>query len=111
LKSPDVPPIDGIIGSISQTSTKASKKKSVSNTISNPPLKNPSNLGKTSEVNVVQSTMEYRASKGKKKGKGKEKYNTPKQDPPKTSANDLSEHKMRYLFLICEEAHYTKDCP
>ena len=49
LKSLDVPPIDGIIGSISQTSTKASsKQKYVSNIVSNPPSKNSLNPGKTS---------------------------------------------------------------
>lgn len=49
--------------------------------------------------------------KGKKKGKGKAKSDTPKQDPPKPSTNDASKCKMKYPCLICDEDHYTKDCP
>jgi len=52
--SPYVPPIDGIIGLVYQTSTKASsKQKTISNTSSSYPSKKPSNPGKTYEVNVV----------------------------------------------------------
>lgn len=76
-KSRGVPPIDGFIGSISQISNKSAlKQKSISNTTYNPPLKPSSNLGKTSEINVVLSTTAGKTSKGKKKGKGKEKPNT-----------------------------------
>jgi hypothetical protein len=97
-KSPDVPPVDGVIGSVSQTSTKASsKQKSVSNTGSNNPSKNSSNPGKTSEVHVVQSTTADKASKGKKKGKGKAKADTPKQDPPKSSVDDASKESRNIL--------------
>lgn len=70
----DVPHVDGVIGSISQNSTKASlKQKYVSNTSSIHPLENPSNPSKTSEVNTIQSIVAYKASKGKKNGSGKEK--------------------------------------
>ena len=111
-KFPDVPPVNGIIGSVSQTSTKASsKQRSASDTGSNHPSKNPSNPGKTSEVRAVQSTMVDKASKGKKKGKGKAKCDTPKQDPPKSSVDYVSKRKPKYPCLICEEDHYTKDCP
>lgn len=111
-KSPDVPPIDGIIGSVSQTSTKtSSKQKYVSDIGSNHPSKNPLDPSKTSEVHVVQSTMADKASKGKNKGKGKAKSNTLKHHPPKSSTNDASKQKLKYPCLICEEDHYTKDCP
>jgi len=90
-KSPDVPPIDGVIIFVSQTSTKASsKQKSISDTASNNPSKNYSNLGKTSKVHVVQSIAADKASKGKKKGKGKAKIDTLKQDPPKSFVDDVS---------------------
>lgn len=53
-KSPDTPPIDGVIGSMSQTPAKASSKhKSVSNIGSNNTSKNSSCLRKTSKVHVV----------------------------------------------------------
>lgn len=111
-KSPDVPLVDGVIGYVSETSTKVSSKhKCVSNTGTNNPLKNSSSPGKTFEVHVVQSSAIDKASKGKKKGKGKAKANAPKKDPPKSSADGASNRKPKYPFLICEEEHYTKDCP
>lgn len=90
-KSPDVPPVDGVIGSVSQTSTKtSSKQKSVSEIGSNNPSKISSNPSKTSEGHVVQSTVADKASKCKKKCKGKAKTDTPKQDPPKSFVDDAS---------------------
>jgi len=78
-KSPDVPLVDGVISSMSQTSTKDYlKSKSISNTGSNNPSKNSSSPGKTSEVYDVQSTAVDKAFKGKKKGKGKAKSNAPR---------------------------------
>lgn len=78
-KSLDVPPVDGMIGFVSHTSTKSSsKKKCVLNTHFNNPSKNSSNLGKTSKLHDVQSTVEDKASKGKKKAKGKAKVDTQK---------------------------------
>ena len=75
------PSVDGIIGSVSQTSQKSSppnpgKKKSTpsNNTTSQPTL----NSGKTAEVNVVQANLADKTSKGKKKGKGKAKVDTQK---------------------------------
>lgn len=74
----DVPHVDGIIGSVTQTSSKySSNQKSISNSTLNSPLNPSSNLGKTSEVNSIQSTMTDKASKGKNKCKAKEKYDTP----------------------------------
>ena len=51
------------------------------------------------------------ASKGKKKGKGKAKADTLKLDSSKSRADDGSQHKLKYPCLICDEEHYTKDCP
>lgn len=73
-KSPNVPPVDGVIGLVSQTSVKAfSKRKYVLRTGSNNPLKNSSSLGKTFEIHVVQCTKVYKASKGMKRAKVKPK--------------------------------------
>jgi len=89
----------------------SSKHKSISSTSCKNPSKDSSSLGKTSKVHVVQSTVVDKVSKYKKKVKGKAKANAPKQDPPKSSADDSSKTKTKYPCLIYEEDHYTKDCP
>lgn len=111
-KSPAVPPIDGVIGSISKAPIKTScKQKSISNTTPNSSSQNPLGPGKTSKVHIVQSTAVEKSSKVKKKCKGKAKANAPEQCPPKLSAGESSQQKSKYLFLICEEDHYTKVFP
>ncbi len=110
----ETPPIDGIIGHVAQSSSNASsastKHKYVPATTPSPPSNTSKNPSKTSKVNVVQSTTADKASKGKKKGKVKAKYDTPKQDYLKPSANDTSKCKPKFPCLICDEDHYTKDC-
>lgn len=49
--------------------------------------------------------------KGKKKGKGKNKVDQPKQDPPKPPVEESAKRKPKYPCLICDEDHYTKDYP
>lgn len=76
-KFPDTPPVDNVIGSMSQTPSKdSSKQKLVTNTGSNNPSKNSSSPDKTSEVHVVQYTTSNKYSKGKKKGKCKAKVDS-----------------------------------
>ena len=105
-------PIDGVIGLVSQTLAKSSfKQKSVSNAIPNILSRNPPGPGKTLEVHTVQSTTTDKSLKGKKKGKGKGKVDAPKQGPPKFFTGESSQQKLKYPCLICEEDHYTKDCP
>jgi hypothetical protein len=107
------PTVDGIIGSVSTSSKKHSanpeKKKFV---ISN---EQPSQVtptpNVTSEVNAVQSTTADKASKGKKKGKAKQKPEQSKQDSSKPPPEDAAKRKPKYPCLICDEDHYTKDCP
>ena len=64
-------------------------------------------------MNVVQSSTTGKASKGKKKekGKGKNKPDQPKQESSKPPAEEGAKRKPKYPCLICEEDHYTKDCP
>lgn len=53
-KSPFVPPVDGVIDSVSQTPLKtSSKQKSVSNVSPNSSSQNLPSPGKTSEVHIV----------------------------------------------------------
>ena len=73
-ESPAVPPVDEVIGSVSQTPAKTSSKhKSASNATPNISSQNPPSPGKTSEVHIVQSTAVDKSSKGKNKCKGKAK--------------------------------------
>lgn len=111
-KCPNMPPIDGVIGYVSQNPTKASsKQKMVSNTSSNNPSKNSSSPSKKYKVHVFQSTAIDKSSKGKKKGKGKAKSDAPKQYPPKPFVDEAYPRKLKYPCLICEENHYTKYFP
>lgn len=52
-----------------------------------------------------------KSSKGKNKGKGREKYDSLKHYSSKWYANDASKHKPKYPCLICADHHYTKDFP
>ena len=69
------------------------------------------NSGKPTKFNVVQANPTDNSSKGKKKGKGKAKADTPKQYSQKPRIGDGSQHKPKYPCLICDDEHYTKDCP
>lgn len=114
-KPAEILPIDGIIGSAAQTSSNDSsastKQKSTLAIAPSPPLNTPKNPGKTFEVYVIQSTTAGKASKGKKKDKGKVKSDTLKQDPPKPSIYDASRCKLKYPCLLCDEDHYIKHYP
>jgi len=107
-----VPHVDGVIGLVSQTPAKSySKQKLVSNVVPNSSSQNPPGTGKTSKVHAILSTTADKSSKGKKEGKGKGKANAPKQGPPKFSTGESSQWTPKYPYLICEEDHYSKDCP
>jgi hypothetical protein len=69
-------------------------------------------IGKTSEVNVVQSTPTSKNKSKKGKGRNKEdKNNNPQSDKTKTQpVEDKDKCKPRYPCLICGDDHYTKDC-
>lgn len=101
-KALSTPYVNGVIGYVAQYSQKSSmtpmKQKSIAPTET--ASQSPSNPKKTSEVNVIQSTVAEKTSKGKKKGKGKNKSDMPKQETPKTHTNDGSKHKPKYPCLI-----------
>jgi len=112
-KPPPTPIVDGIIGSVTTSSKKHSanpeKKKFVASNEQTSQVTPTPNV--TSEVNAVQSTMADKASKGKKKGKAKQKPEESKQDSSKPPPEDAAKRKPKYPCLICDEDHYTKDCP
>lgn len=112
-KAPPTPSVDGIIGSVTSTPKKNSanpgkQKSNVSTETTSQATSHPSN---TSEVNAVQSTTADKTSKGKKKGKGKNKADQPKPDSPKPSSEESAKRKPKYPCLICDEDHFTRDCP
>jgi hypothetical protein len=60
-------------------------------------------------VNAIQSTSSSQPG-GKKKNKGKSKKYSNEQDNPKI-VDTQSNRKAKFPCMICEEDHYTKDCP
>ena len=107
-KAPPTPSIDSVIGSVSQTSRKSSNGKQKSNSSNNSALPATPDSGKTVEVNAIQANPMEKASKGKKKGKGKSKPDAPKPESSKPRVDDGSQSKLKYPCLICEGDHYTK---
>ena len=65
-----------------------------------------------SEVNVVSTDKgkEPKQLGGKKKKKGKKK-NQEELSPEKSSANPSEDKKPKSPCLICDEDHWTRDCP
>ena len=112
-KASPTPSVDGVISFVNTSSKKSSANpgKQKSNASNENTSQAVSNSGNTSKVNIVQSTTTNKASKGKKKGKGKNKVDQPKQDSPKPPPEEGAKHKLKYPFLICNEDHYTKDYP
>jgi hypothetical protein len=108
--------VDGVIGTFhaQPQSVQAShtNPKSHASNVQTAPTPTPP-TGKTSEVNVVQSTPTGKNKSKKGKGRNKEdKNNNPQSDKTKSQpADDKDKHKPRYPCLICGDDHYTKDCP
>lgn len=102
-----------MIGYVSQKS-KDKKKNSKKTQISALPdshEEDPS-LEITSEINVVESsTSKCKQSRDKKKGKCKAKQDTHSKEKSNNNEPFDENKKPRYPCLICEEDHYTKECP
>jgi hypothetical protein len=107
--------VDGVIGTFhaQPQSAQAShtNPKSHASNVQTAPTPTPP-TGKTSEVNVVQSTPTGKNKSKKGKGRNKEdKNNNPQSDKTKSQpVDDKDKHKPRYPCLICGDDHYTKDC-
>jgi hypothetical protein len=103
---------DGVIGSthshshsVSTTTPKSNSSNVQSASSPAPPA------GKTSEVNVVQSTPTGKTKSRKGRGKNKEgKNNNPNEQTKSPHVDDRDKCKPRYPCLICGDDHYTKDC-
>jgi hypothetical protein len=109
--------IDCVIGTFHAKTQSAhvghTNPKSNNSNAQNTPTPTPS-IGKTTEVNFVQSAP-TRKKQNKKKGKGKnkeDKNNNPQSDKAKMKTVDEKDKcKPCYPCLICGNDHYTKDCP
>jgi hypothetical protein len=104
---------DGVIGTTHAHSHSVSTTtpKSNSSNVQNAPSPAPP-TGKTSEVNVVQSTPAGKNKSKKGRGKNKEGKNTNPNEQTKTPpVDDRDKCKPCYPCLMCSDDHYTKDCP
>jgi hypothetical protein len=104
---------DGVIGSTHSHSHSVSTTtpKSNSSNVQSAPSPAPP-TGKTSEVNVVQSTPTGKNKSKKGRGKNKESKNNNQNEQTKSPlVDDWDKRKPRYAFLICGDDHYMKDCP
>jgi hypothetical protein len=104
---------DGVIGTTQTQShfVSSTTPKSTSSNVQNAPSPTTS-TGKTSEVNVVQSTPASKNKSKKGRGKNKEDKNNNQAEQTKTTpVEDRNKRKPRYPCLICGDDHYTKDFP
>jgi hypothetical protein len=104
---------DGVIGTAHVHShyVSSTTPKSTSYNVQNAPSLATSTC-KTSEVNVVQSTLTGKNKSKKGRGKNKESKNNNQNEQTKIPpVEDRDKRKPRYPCLICGDNHYTKDCP
>jgi hypothetical protein len=105
--------VDGVIGTTQTQShfVSSTTPKFASSNVQNAPSPTTS-TGKTSKVNVVQSTPAGKNKSKKGRGKNKEGKNNNQVEKTKTTpVEDRDKHKPQYPCLICGDDHYTKDCP
>ena len=103
---------DDVIGIVSTNKSKKKSSKSTSPiiTLPNSP-KGDSSLKTSAKIHVVDSSTTKAKSGNKKKVNNKNKQNTsPKEKTEKTEPID-EKRKPHYPCLICDEDHYTKECP
>ena len=101
---------DGMISTVNTKSKKkSSKKSSPIITLPDSPI-GESSAELSTDIHVVESSTAKPKNDGKKKGKKKNKEKNSKEKHEKAEPTD-EKHKPRYLCLICDEDHYTRDCP
>ena len=98
---------DGVIGTTDTESTKATSKK-----VHKISSQNAKEELLASEVNVVSTDKgkETKQPGGKKKNKGKKKKQG-ESSPEKSSANPTGDRKPKNPCIICNEDHWTRECP
>lgn len=64
------------------------------------------------EINVIESsTGKSKSTEGKKKTKGKSKQKFSSKEKPAKNEPTNDKRKPHYPSIICNEDHYTKECP
>src|ERR1700728_4733057 len=101
-----------MIGTVNTKSKKkSSKNSSPIITLPDSPTGESSPPKISADIHAVETSMAKSKNGGKKKGKKKNKADkAPKEKSEKTEPND-ERRKPKYPCLICEEDHYTRDCP
>ena len=103
---------DGMIGTVNTKSKKkSSKNSSPIITLPDSPTGESSPPELSADIHAVETSTVKSKNGGKKKGKKKNKADkAPKEKSEKSETND-EKRKPKYPCLICEEDHYTRDCP
>ena len=100
---------DGMIGTVNtKRKKKSSKNYSPIITLPDSP-KGESSPEVSAEIHVVETSMTKSKSGSKNKGNNKNKRNS-KEKTDKDESND-EKRKPRYPCFICEQDHFTKECP
>jgi len=104
---------DGMIGTVNTKSKKKSSKASTTPIITLPdsPTGESSSPELTADIHAVDSSTAKSKSGGKKKGKKKAKADKAQKEKTEKSETSDKKRKPKYPCLICEEDHFTRDCP
>ena len=103
---------NGVIGLVNTNKSKNKSSKSTSHIINLPDsMKGDSSLETSADIHVIDSSTAKYKTGNKNKGKNKIKQTT--SHKYKTEKNESADEKWkpRYPCLICDEDHYTKECP
>jgi len=98
-----------MIGSVSTKSKKKSSKNSspIINLPDSPTGESSTEI--SAKIHVIESSTTKSKSSSKKKGNKKNKQNSKDKTDKNESTNE--KRKPRYPCFICDEDHFTKDCP
>ena len=100
-----------MIGTVNTKSKKKSSKNSSPIITLRDSPSGESSLELSFDIHVVESSTAKPKNGSKKKGKKKkDKEKNPKEKPEKAEPSE-EKRKPRYPCLICDEDHYTRDCP
>ena len=102
---------DGMIGTVNTKSKKKSSKNSSPIITLPDSLIGYSSTELSADIHVVESSTAKSKTGGKKKGKKKNKTDKNSKEKPEKAESTNEKCKPRYLCLICDEEHFTRDCP
>lgn len=103
--------VNGMIGTVNTKSKKKSSKNSSPIITLPDSLTGESSVELSADIHVVESSTAKSKTGGKKKGKKKNKTDKNSKEKPEKAEPTDEKRKPRYPCLICDEEHYTRDCP